>query len=219
VRSPGPDLYLILGVSPAATTAELRRAYRRLALDHHPDRAGSASAAKFAQIAEAYRMLSNPTARAAYDAHLTAQRAHPASEADLGGGFGWSVSRVGWGASWARRVTDLLPRLTGPLATLSATGAARLAPDGVLELALTPHEAASGGTAIVTLPLRVPCPTCGGVATPRGVWCRRCEYAGQVDDAVAVRIAIPRAAPDGFACPATIPVSGAPPRVRIRITA
>jgi molecular chaperone DnaJ len=214
------DLYMILGVSRDATTAELRRAYRRLALDHHPDRAGPASGARFAQIAEAYRMLSNPTARAAYDAHLTARQAWsggPSSEADPGAGFGWSVSRVGWAASWAKRVTDLLPRLTGPLATLSATGAARLAPDGILELALTPAEAASGGTAIVTLPLRVPCPTCGGVASPRGVWCRRCEYAGQIDDAIAVRVVIPRAAPNGFACPATIPVSGVPPRVRIRI--
>ena len=69
MRAPPDDLYELLGVSPAATTAELRRAYRRHAHEHHPERAGPASAPRFAQIAEAYRMLSDPTARSAYDAH------------------------------------------------------------------------------------------------------------------------------------------------------
>ena len=70
MRAPAVDLYETLGVSPSATTAELRRAYRRLALEHHPDRAGPASASRFAQIAEAYRLLSDPTARTAYDAYI-----------------------------------------------------------------------------------------------------------------------------------------------------
>src|SRR6516165_3601349 len=101
--APPDDLYELLGVSPAATTAELRRAYRRLALELHPDRAGPASAPRFARIAEAYRMLSDPTARTAYDAHRLERGAGIHTPDDLReGGRGWTVGRNGWSASWRR---------------------------------------------------------------------------------------------------------------------
>ena len=221
-----PDLYALLGVSRGATTAELRRAYRRLALAHHPDRAGAASAPLFARIAEAYRMLADPTARAAYDAHLLEQEAWhsggPAGRPGTAGpeqspAGGWNVSRVGWSASFEKQIPDLLPRLTGDLDALVATRAARYQ-DGILELHLQAREAAAGGTALVTLPLRVLCPTCGGVARLGRVWCRRCEFAGEVDEPAGVRVRIPRAVPDGFMAAAVVTRSVAdPPQVRIRI--
>jgi DnaJ-class molecular chaperone len=219
VRSAPVDLYALLGVPRSATAAELRRAYRRLALRHHPDRAGPASAPIFAQIAEAYRMLSNLTARAAYDAHLFERetllgRQPGAVQAD---GLNWAVSQTGWAATWQGRVNDLLPRLTGTLEELVAARVARVDSSGTLELDLSGAESASGGTAIVTLPLRILCPTCGGVASPRAVWCRRCEHEGHVTLAVPVRIAIPPAARDGLLISAPIGRSGAPQRVRIRV--
>src|SRR3954447_8063864 len=100
MRLPATDLCEVLGVAPSATTAELRRAYRRLALEHHPDRAGPASAPRFAQIAEAYRMLADPTARTAYEAHRfeTASR-YPQGADDLRNETrGWNVGRNGWSA-------------------------------------------------------------------------------------------------------------------------
>jgi molecular chaperone DnaJ len=222
------DLYAALGVSRAATGAELRRAYRRLALEHHPDRAGPASAPRFARIAEAYRLLSNPTARAVYDAHLFERETWPpaapgggtaaTSEADQSDDVEWRVSSIGWSASWAKRIPDLLPRLTGSLDHLVASRAAWVEPDATLELRLTATEAQTGGTAIVTMPLRILCPTCGGVARPGGVWCRRCEFAGHVTNPVPVRIPIPRAVPDGFLVAAIVARSTtAPPRIRIRV--
>jgi molecular chaperone DnaJ len=229
VRQPVPDpqvdLYVLLGVARAATGAEIRRAYRRLALQHHPDRAGPASAETFARIAEAYRMLSDPTARTAYDAHLFARESQgafvpggapfPGAPSDA---RSWNVAAVGWNASWRRPIPNLLARLSGPLAKLTASGAARLDPDGVLELVLTAAEAARGGTAVVAMPLRVLCPTCGGVASPRGVWCRRCEYAGQVTETVEVEVGIPRAVSDGVVVTATLRQAGLEPqRARLRI--
>jgi curved DNA-binding protein CbpA len=57
--------YGILGVSETATQAEIKKAYRRLALKHHPDKGGNEE--KFKEIAEAYFTLSNPEKRSRYD--------------------------------------------------------------------------------------------------------------------------------------------------------
>lgn len=204
MRTAPEDLYAVLGVERAATGAEIRRAYRKLALQHHPDRAGPASGATFARIAEAYRMLSDPTARTAYDAHLfERERAFgtPAPGTDSGG---WSVQSVGWGASFQRAIPNLVARLSGSLDSLVAAGCARLDGDGVLELQLTAAEAARGGTAVVEMALPILCPTCGGVARPRGVWCRRCEHAGRVTETVAVEVRFPAQARDGLVVTAAL---------------
>lgn len=59
-------LYEILGVRPEATGDEIRKAYRRLAQQHHPDKGGDASL--FCEIQKAYEVLSSPSLRAEYDA-------------------------------------------------------------------------------------------------------------------------------------------------------
>jgi molecular chaperone DnaJ len=221
VRAPAHDLYEVLGVSPAATTAELRRAYRKLALEHHPDRAGAASAPRFALIAEAYRMLSDPTARTAYDAHRFERAAQRRQTPDdlREGGRGWNFGSNNWSASWRRALVDLISRLSGPIDKLVAAGVAVVDTDGVLELRLSAAEAASGGTVLVTMPLPVPCPTCGGIARRGGVWCRRCEYAGEVTSPVAIRIQIPPAARHGAITIGISDVGGKPPPVRLTIAA
>jgi DnaJ-class molecular chaperone len=217
---PAIDLYAVLGVTRSATGAEIRRAYRQLALKHHPDRAGAASAETFARIAEAYRMLSEPTARTAYDAHLFERESVGAARS--GGapadGSAWSVSAVGWNASFRRPIPNLLARFAGTLEELTSSGAARIASDGVLELQLTAAEIRRGGSALVAISMSILCPTCGGVASPRGVWCRRCEHAGRVTDTVPVQVTIPPAARDGIFLSTTVHVAGAtPPRTRLRI--
>ena len=222
MQAPGTDhhadLYAVLGVARAATGAEIRRAYRRLALPHHPDRSGPASAETFARIAEAYHMLSDPTARTAYDAHLfERERAFSAGSAQSDA-RAWSVSAVGWSASWQKPIANLLPRLSGPIERLTESGAAQIVADGLLELHLNAAEAARGGTAVVELPLPILCPTCGGVARPGGVWCRRCEHAGRVTETVAVVVPIPPAARDGLIVTATLrQAGGSPQRARLRV--
>ncbi len=63
------DYYEILGISPSATSGQIKVAYRRLALKYHPDRNPDDLYAeqKFVQIAEAYEILSNPIKRSKYD--------------------------------------------------------------------------------------------------------------------------------------------------------
>lgn len=62
------DYYAILNVSPDADTEEVKRAFRRLAQQFHPDIAGEGSRERFQQIRQAYQVLSDPEQRRQYDA-------------------------------------------------------------------------------------------------------------------------------------------------------
>jgi molecular chaperone DnaJ len=78
------DFYVLLGVSRDATDVEIKKAYRKLAMEYHPDRNGAPEAeAKFKEITEAYEILRDPQKRAAYD------RYGKAGVGASGGGFGF----------------------------------------------------------------------------------------------------------------------------------
>jgi DnaJ domain len=75
-----PDPYLVLGIGPDATGADIARAYRRLARAAHPDsRPGDpAAAGQFRALTDAYELLSDPARRAAWDHHNPPRAArHP----------------------------------------------------------------------------------------------------------------------------------------------
>jgi molecular chaperone DnaJ len=76
------DFYVLLGVSREASETEIKKAYRKLAMEYHPDRNSSADAeARFKEITEAYEVLRDPQKRSAYDRY---------GKAGLGtGGFGF----------------------------------------------------------------------------------------------------------------------------------
>jgi hypothetical protein len=70
------DHYSLLGVSRTAEPLEIRRAFKRRALERHPDHAGAHAAGEFQELAGAYHVLADPSRRAAYDAEL--RRGEPA---------------------------------------------------------------------------------------------------------------------------------------------
>ncbi len=78
------DFYEVLGVSKSASAADIKAAYRKMALKHHPDQNKEAGAeAKFKEINEAYQVLSDSQKKAAYD-----QYGHAAFDQGAGGGMG-----------------------------------------------------------------------------------------------------------------------------------
>mmetsp|Transcript_16939 Transcript_16939/g.42532 ORF Transcript_16939/g.42532 Transcript_16939/m.42532 type:complete len:323 (-) Transcript_16939:708-1676(-) len=80
----GKDYYKILGVSKSATDADLKKAYRKLAMKHHPDKGGDAE--QFKLISEAYEVLSDPEKKKIYD---------QVGEEGLKGGMGGGAGRGG----------------------------------------------------------------------------------------------------------------------------
>ena len=86
------DYYEVLGVSKSATQDEIKKAYRKLALQHHPDRHGGDDG-KFKQINEAYQVLSDPQKRNQYDTFGSA--GYDGSRA--GGGFGGQTGGYDFG--------------------------------------------------------------------------------------------------------------------------
>lgn len=126
------DYYALLGVSANVGHAELRRAWRRLALRWHPDRAGSGATATFQKIQAAYAVLSDAASRAAYDRRQSTPVRGP------------------------RRAAPgvMLHRLTGSLAGLLACGIAVRLRDDMIELFINPDEAEAGG--MITISMRVP---------------------------------------------------------------
>jgi tetratricopeptide (TPR) repeat protein len=74
----GPDHYDMLGVNRKATLDEIRRAYRRLALNIHPDRSSAPDAAeRFTRLTQAYEVLRDPQARRQYDEDLSREEYRP----------------------------------------------------------------------------------------------------------------------------------------------
>jgi molecular chaperone DnaJ len=162
------DYYELLGVARDAGDNELKRAYRQLAMQCHPDKNPGDKAAeeRFKQISEAYAVLSDPDKRAHYDRFGVAPGA--------GGGFDAS----GFGTLFE----DIFENFFAGGGRGRRTRAAR-GEDLQYELKITLEEAATGIESKVQLPRLEPCEACQGSGAEPGtrrVTCEACRGQGQV---------------------------------------
>lgn len=210
---PRDDHYAVLGLTRSSGGAEIRRAYRLLALRHHPDRAGPAGTATFQRIAEAYRVLSDPALRSTYDSMYEAGRAEaPPRTVETTESSTAAPARKSHAAA-----ASLIARLCGTLSALESRQVVRVHPSGVIDLYVRTDEARAGGVAAITVPLTVPCPTCGGIAGHATVWCRRCQFEGSVVEDVTLCVPIPQQAPDGMTFNLELERLGDLPPMAVRI--
>ncbi|MDF1585057.1 molecular chaperone DnaJ [Marinimicrococcus flavescens] len=173
------DYYETLGVARTATEADLKRAYRQMALKYHPDRnpGDAAAEAKFKEANEAYEVLKDPQKRAAYD-----QFGHQAFEAGMGGGRG---GQAGFDFS---SFADVFDDLFGDFMGGGGGGGRRRggSPRGAdlrYNLAITLEEAFAGKKAQIRVPTSVTCEGCHGSGSESGsepVTCPTCRGAGRV---------------------------------------
>src|ERR671929_2423725 len=151
------DYYEVLGVSRGASEAEIKSAYRKLAVRYHPDKnPGDAEAEeKFKEAAEAYSVLSDAEQRARYDRFGHA-------------GVSSTAGAAGWGAQGFGGIEDILGDLFGFGDMFGGRGAsgrrtaAQRGADLRYDLEMTLEEAASGVTAQLRIPRLETCETCSG---------------------------------------------------------
>jgi len=166
------DYYDILGVSREADEAGLKSAFRKLAMEHHPDRNGGCqdAAARFKEINEAYSVLSDPQKRATYDrfGHAGLQGANGAGFTDV-----HDIFNEVFGDAFAGMFGRGRRRPTGP------TRGGDLRYD--LEIAL--EQAYAGADVEIKVPAALTCEDCSGSGCAPGAnptACGSCNGAGRV---------------------------------------
>jgi len=174
------DLYTVLGLTHAATTAEIKWAYKRLARRYHPDiNPGDGTAVvRFRQITDAYETLSDPDLRRSYD--TSGGRTAP-DVADVSYGFEGFDFSVSVGGEQAPTFGDLFVEVFGPRARARSTTPERGA-DLHASAALTFEEAMQGAERRIAVARREVCHSCRGSGALRTVEsrCITCHGAGTV---------------------------------------
>ncbi|HTK50986.1 MAG TPA: molecular chaperone DnaJ [Gemmatimonadaceae bacterium] len=170
------DFYSVLGVQRAASDDEIKKAYRKLAMQYHPDRNNGSREAeeKFKEITEAYDVLRDPNKRAAYDRYGEAGLRGAAGGAgfhhvDLSEALGIFMRDFGafsglgdlFGAAGGRR-----------------QGNSRAGSDVRFTVELTLQEVATGVQKTFTAKLLDPCDRCEGSGAEQGTKAQRCSTCG-----------------------------------------
>jgi len=168
------DYYEVLGVTRTATEEELKKAYRRCAMKHHPDRnPGDASAeAAFKECKEAYEVLSDGGKRRMYDQH-----GHAAFEHGMGGGN--AGPGFGGGADMGDIFGDIFGNIFGGG---GGRGGPRRGADIGYVMELDLEDAVAGVEKRVELPTLAGCDDCDGSGSEDGKreTCSTCAGRGQV---------------------------------------
>jgi molecular chaperone DnaJ len=173
------DYYDLLGVQKTADEAALKAAYRKKAMEFHPDRNpdNKDAEAKFKEINEAYEILKDPQKRGAYD-----QYGHAAFEQGGGGGQGGFHGGFDFGGGGG--MGDIFEELFGMGGRgRRSNGGRERGADLRYNMEISLEEAYQGKTASLKIPTAMSCEACTGSGAEAGSkpkTCTTCQGAGQV---------------------------------------
>jgi molecular chaperone DnaJ len=174
------DYYMVLGVNRDASEEDIKKAYRKLAMKHHPDRNPDDKAAeeKFKEAKEAYEVLTDPKKRPAYD-----QFGHAGVDPSTGfGGFGAGRAGPDGFGGFSDAFGDIFGEIFGSQRRGGGNGVYRGA-DLRYNLELGLEDAARGTEAKIRIPTLEACATCHGSGAKPGTQpkqCATCHGRGEV---------------------------------------
>ncbi len=174
------DYYEVLGVQKNASDGEIKKAFRNLAKDNHPDKNPNDQAAetRFKEINEAYETLKDPQSRSAYD-----QFGHAASEGGMGGsGFG------GFNTNFSGSMSDIFEDLFGEFTGRRGSGQSQAqrqtrGSDLRAEMNISLKDAYFGTSRDLNIDANQSCEGCNGTGASKGsnrATCGNCGGSGKV---------------------------------------
>ncbi len=172
------DYYQVLGVARDASDADIKKAYRKLAMEYHPDRNGSPEAeAKFKELSEAYQILADPNKRAHYDRFGSAPSG--------AGGFGAGFQHVDLAEALNIFMRDFggMGGFESIFGGRAGGGDVRRGQDVRVTVRVSLQEVATGAKRSIKLKTLAACETCGGSGAGKGtrpVPCGTCGGSGEV---------------------------------------
>jgi molecular chaperone DnaJ len=181
------DYYEVLGIDRNASPDEIKKAFRKLAFDFHPDRnKDPASEEKFKEISEAYAVLSDPEKKQKYDTYGHAGISGAYSQEDIFRGADFSgfgidmedILRTFFGGTFGGGFGGFQRQRSGP----------QKGRDLETAVEITLEQAAAGATLELNLNRLERCSRCGGNGTEPGtsvITCPKCGGTGQVQRSVA----------------------------------
>jgi molecular chaperone DnaJ len=208
------DYYGVLGLAPGASDNDIKKAYRRLARDLHPDVNPEPGAKeRFQEVSKAYQALSDPDKRRIVDLG-----GDPFDTGGGGGGFAPGFGGLG----------DIMDAFFGGAATRGPRSRVRAGRDAMIPIELDLDETVFGVTKDITVDTAVVCDACTGAGTAPGTHpatCSTCSGRGEVQSVqngllgrMVTSRACPTCAGTGQVIPDPCPKCGGEGRVRARRT-
>ena len=189
-------LYDLLSIPKSSTDEEIKKAYKKAALEHHPDRGGDSD--KFKEISNAYSILSDPQKRQIYDQF---------GEAGLDGNGGPGGNPNQYGGSPFHDPMDIFSQVFGGSARRRDHGGLMRGRDAVYNLELSLDEIAMGTNRTIAYNRDVGCKNCGGKGATKIDTCKRCGGSGvvltrqNIGFLVHMQTACPDCAGEGYTVP------------------
>ncbi len=179
------DYYKILDLSPNCSQEDIKKAYRKLARNFHPDSCGIEDSTEFREVQEAYDAIGEKSKRNNYDREKRTQQQQSQNIPN------YSFRTRETGFPFPFLYENFFDQIFNQFLSNDSFYPDFAGFKNQMELILTPEEARIGGIIPVEIPLRESCPTCRGKGSNLFFFCDHCGGSGSIEQIIKIKIEVP----------------------------